>query len=143
MQVQIATLDDFENVYEICQLASGIPLDKAVFKNVFSDAVTDDTRKIFLALSQEGVIGYADLQTAINLTRCERIAAITDIYVKPEFRSQSIASGMIIHLAIEARKLECVEICADCQKVNVKMHDFFERHGFVKSKYVFTKSMKR
>ena len=142
MQVQLAKQDDFEKVYEICSAASGVSIDKDVFQKAFTAAISDDKRKIFIALSQEGVIGYADLQTTVNLTRCEMMATITDIYVKPEYRGNGIASGIIIHLAREARKLGCSEIIADCPKINIKTHEFFERHSFVKAKYGFVKSMK-
>lgn len=142
MYVRSAKEEDLDGLYALCCEQAASTLDREVFGAVFRAAAKDSHRRLVVAVEEGEIVGYADMQLELLLSRCALAAVFKDFYVRETLRGRSIGTGMLIALCGQAKSIGCGELEASCQRVNVKSQEFLERHGFVRSQHKFTKTIK-
>ena len=142
MFVRSAREEDLPGLYALCceQAARSLPQD--IFEAVFRAAAKDTHRRLVVALEGEEIVGYADMQLELLLSRCALAAVFKEFYVQESMRGRGIGTGMLISLSGQAKSIGCGELEASCQRVNLKSQEFLERHGFVHSQHKFTRTVK-
>ncbi len=141
MFVRGAKPEDLDALYALCSEQVAHPLPREIFEAVFLGALRDSRRRLSVALEEGRVVGYADLQLQLALTRCEMTAVFLDFYVSEPMRGRGIGTGLMISLARQAQALGCASLEAGCPRVNIRGQEFLERHGFVRTQHHFSRSL--
>lgn len=142
MYVRSAKTEDLPQLYELCCNFAGRKLPQDVFEGIFRAAGEDPQRRLVVAVENEQIVGYADMQVRLLLSGCTLAAVLNEFFVKEETRGMGVGSGMLISLSSQAKSVGCTELLADCSRVNLKSQEFLERHGFVRSRHRFEKTIK-
>lgn len=142
MNVRSATTQDLPQLYELCCSAAGRQLPKEVFEGIFRAMTEDTQRGVFVAVEEDVIVGWADLQVRLLLSGCRLEAVLNDFYVREDRRGLGIGTGMLIALLRQAKSFGCTALLADTTRVNLKSQEFLERHGFVRTLHRFEKELR-
>ena len=141
MFVRGAKPEDLEQLYALCCEQAAHPLARDVFDAVFAGALRDSRRRLSVALEEGHIVGFADLQLKLTLSRCEMTAVLLDFYVSEPIRGKGIGTGLMIAMARQAHAIGCANLEAGCLRVNVRGQEFLERHGFVRTQHLFSRPL--
>lgn len=142
MYVRAITEEDLPALYDLCAAASGTAMPQQLFAGVLRAVLSDKRRRVVIAFEGERAVGYGDLQVELLLSSCTFAGLLQELYVEEAVRGKNIGTGMLIALSGQAKTLGCTEIRANTSRVNLKAQSFLERHGFVKTQHLFSKSLK-
>ena len=73
--------------------------------------------------------GYMLYGFGVSSTTCRKSIHINDIYIRPEFRGQNLALGMVQNLAYLAMEWGCSHIDWSCLDTNTDAQEFFKSFG--------------
>ena len=81
------------------------------------------------------------MRIEIIVSRCEIAAVINEFFVAAPYRGSGIGTGLLLHLANQAKTLGCLSMRITASRVDVKTHAFLEKCGFEKTQHYFEKQL--
>jgi GNAT superfamily N-acetyltransferase len=136
---QCRTKDFDEVVLLLRQLWQDKPLDLESLRTVFNRALVSDSKTYLCATNGKRVIGFGSFTMKNNLWPEGPIGYVDELVVDSEFRSKGIGAQLLKRLVALARQKSCCRIELDSAFYRKESHRFYERHGFKRRAYVFSK----
>jgi PhnO protein len=145
MSIQIklrkAKIYDSNNVYVlICQLV-GFEFDKKSFEATFEKNLVNSSICYWVIENNESVIGFVSLHIQELLHHQKKVAEVQELCVDEKFTGMGFGKLMLDEAIQEAEMQNCeiIELAASNKRVDA--HRFYEREGWERSHFKFTKKL--
>jgi GNAT superfamily N-acetyltransferase len=140
LQIRPCSSDDFSGVLELLeQLWPEKRLDPASLRIVYDRALASNSQKYICATDGERVIGFGSLTVKNNLWQEGYLGHVDELVVDRDYRGRGVGTGLLEHLIVIARQLDCRRIELDSGFHRPDAHRYYERHGFENRGYLFSK----
>ncbi|MGM9940462.1 MAG: GNAT family N-acetyltransferase [Bulleidia sp.] len=139
MNIRTAETSDLQGIYSlVCQLEE-TESDFDVFTKVFFHVMQEN---IILVCTQNDVIaGYLVLALTWQMHHNGKTAEIVELCIHEDYRNQALGSALLQYAQQIAEKEHCVNIDIRTNRKRKDAHRFYERHGFSKTHYNYTKAL--
>ncbi len=143
MRIRAATAGDFDGICRLLQqLWPDKKLDKKALKAVLIRALRS-SQDIYLCVEADNTIaGFCSLAVKNSLWQEARIGTISEIIVDETLRGQGIGTALLGTISDMARQKGCTRIELDSAFQREEAHRFYEKAGFVKRAYLFSKELR-
>lgn len=143
MSIQIklrpAGNNDANQVYPlICQLV-GFDFDRNSFEKTFDNNLKKDSVFYWVIEKENRVIGFVSLHLQQLLHHQKRVAEVQELCVDVKFTGMGFGKLLLDEAILEAEKQNCEIIELAASNKRVEAHRFYEREGWERSHYKFTK----
>lgn len=108
---------------------------------VFSRGLQSDSDQYLCAEKDRRVIGFCSFAIVNNFWQEGYIAYVYAMIVDNSFRGQGIGGKLIKNASDSAKMRGCKKIELDSAFPREKAHKFYERNGFEKRAYLFSKTL--
>lgn len=139
--IRPAAAEDLDAVYElICGMeAKRLPYPE--FAAIYA-AQLESPDYICLVCEQDGrVVAECNLRFEYQLHHAARIAEIMELAVAPGCRNRGLGAELLREAAVAAIAQGCVQIELACNTLRTDAHRFYEREGFKRYHYKFSKPL--
>jgi RimJ/RimL family protein N-acetyltransferase len=134
--------EDFDAVLALLrQLWPDAALDATALRAVYDRALLSDAQAYLCAVSGARVIGFGSLTVKNNLWQAGPLGHIDELVVDTEWRGRGIGTRLLEELAVLARRKGCRRVELDSALHREAAHRLYERHGFEKRGYLFSKPL--
>jgi len=139
MLIRYAAQKDMQEIYELlCELeVKKMPYDD--FQYTYKKNIEDENIHYLVVEEQNQLIGFGSIHIQNLLHHSKRAAEIQELIVMDKYRGHGIGA-MLANKMMEISKeedCELIEVC--CNRKRMDAHLFYEKCGFKKSHYKFTK----
>lgn len=139
--VRAAQPGDFENISDLFgQLWPGKETNKAALRTVFDALLTGPGYEMVCADLQGKTVAFASLSIQHNFWEEGLILYITTMIVDEQCRNRGIGTALL-------KQIEKIALDRGCRRIELESafhrtgaHAFYEKNGFVKRAYFFSKS---
>src|SRR5688572_27050278 len=132
---------DIESVYGlICQLVGSEP-DKKGFKKTFEKNLSDRNIRYWVIEDKDGVIGFVSLHIQDLLHHERGVAEIQELCVDQKFTGKGLGKLLLDQAISEAEREHCEIIELSASNKRVDAHRFYDREGWERSHFKFTKKL--
>ncbi len=139
-KIRTATPKDFDEIYNLLkQLWPVKKLNKNGLITVFSRGIGSQTDEYLCVEINDKVIGFCSLAIKNSLWQEGSIGYICEIVVELPFRNQGIGTTLLKSAIEAAKKKGCRRIELDSAFHREKAHRFYEKLGFEKRGYLFSR----
>ena len=140
MEIRKASETDITGIYElVCQLED-TTFDISTFEQVFSHVMHNN---IVLVCDYENTIaGYLVLSITWQMHHNGKVAEIVELCIHRDFRNMSLGSALLQCAQDIAIEEHCLNIDIRTNRKRKDAHRFYERHGFSKTHYNYTKALR-
>lgn len=145
MSIQInlrkAVNHDSDQVYAlICQLV-GLEIDRGTFEETFLTNLSQPSVFYWIIQKENSAIGFVSLHIQNVLHHQKKVAEVQELCVDEKFTGKGFGKLLLDTAIQEAEKQNCeiIELAASNKRVNA--HRFYEREGWQRSHYKFTKKI--
>ena len=146
--VRLATQQDISAVAALaCELWPGHAPEEMTAE--FSDMLLNGESTIVVYdAGGAGCVAFAQCglrHDYVEGTETSPVGYLEGIYVRPEYRNQGVAAGLLACCEDWAAQQGCVEFASDCELDNVQSLRFHLHHGFEEANRIicFTKKLRR
>lgn len=139
--IRPAEAEDLDSVYElICDMeAKRLPYPE--FAAIYH-AQLEDPDYLCLVCEDDGeTVAECNLRFEYQLHHAARIAEIMELAVAPGYRNRGLGAEMLREAAVAAIAQGCGQIELACNMLRKDAHRFYEREGFKRYHYKFSKSL--
>jgi GNAT superfamily N-acetyltransferase len=142
MRIRTATSEDFDRICELLQqLWPDKRIDRGALKVVMNRALLS-SNDIYLCVEMEqGVVGFCSLAVKNSLWQESRIGTISEMVVDDAYRKRGVGTALLGTIVDMARQRGCRLIELDSAFHRDAAHRFYEKAGFVKRAYLFSKEL--
>ncbi|MFM7676081.1 MAG: N-acetyltransferase family protein [Synechococcus sp.] len=100
---------------------------------------------LFLALSEEGAVGFCQLYPGFSSLSLARSFILNDLYVVPSCRGRGIATMLLNAAAAHARELGAISLTLSTATTNQAAQHVYEREGWIRDQdfYVYNLNLSR
>lgn len=142
VRIRSAEIKDFEGVYPLLQqLWPDKELNKNDLMEVFYRGVESHEDEYFCAEINGEIVGFCSLAVKNSLWQESYIGDICEIVVDLPFRNQGIGTALLKTSIEAAKKKGCRRIELDSAFHRGEAHQFYEKCGFEKRAYLFSKEL--
>ncbi len=142
MRIRTATPGDFDRICELLQqLWPEKKLDKGALKAVWTRALRSSVDIYLCAEIENAVAGFCSLAIKNSLWQQSRIGLLSEMIVDEAFRNRGIGTALLGTIVDVARQRGCRRIELDSAFHRDEAHRFYEKAGFVKRAYLFSKEL--
>ncbi|MFO7711502.1 MAG: GNAT family N-acetyltransferase [Candidatus Woesearchaeota archaeon] len=123
--------EDFEAVY-------------ALLEELFDDIDKEQTRKLIskgIVLCEDKIIGFASLHFRTDIQTQGKIAELTELIIKKEWRGKGYGSQLLREAERIAQAEGCLELRFNSNFKRERAHQFYESRGYNKTSYLFWKTI--
>lgn len=139
--IEFSKLEDGEDIYSlICNLENK-KINKEHFDCVFKHAMQNED-VIFLVYRDEKVYGFLSFKIHHYLHHDKNTGEIVELIVDPNKRGMHIGSQLIEKIEEIARVNNLEQIELSTSTYRTEAHRFYEKNGYIKSHYNYTKEIK-
>lgn len=141
IKIRKAENQDSNLVYVlICQLV-GFEFDKNSFEVTFQNNMKKESIFYWVIENNESVIGFVSLHIQNLLHHQRKVAEVQELCVDEKFTGMGFGKLLLDTAIQEAEKQNCeiIELAASNKRVNA--HRFYEREGWQRSHYKFTRKL--
>lgn len=138
--IEYAKIEDREDIYSlICDLEKK-KINREHFDCVFERAMKNED-VIFLVYRNEKIYGFLSFEIHYYLHHDKNTGEIVELIVCPNKRGMHIGSQLIEKIEEIARlkNLEQIELSTSTYRTDA--HRFYEKNGYIKSHYNYTKEI--
>ncbi len=138
--IEFAKINDREDIYNlICTLEKKV-INKEHFNSVFENALNDKD-VIFLVYRDKMIDGFLGFKIHHYLHHDMDTGEIVELVVDPNKRGMNIGSQLIekIEEIAMCNHLEQIELSTSTYRLDA--HRFYEKHGYIKSHFNYTKEL--
>ncbi len=138
--IEFAKMEDREDIYRLICILENKKINKEHFNCVFENALQNED-VIFLIYRDEKVCGFLSFQINHYLHHDGNTGEIVELVVDPNKRGKNIGSQLIekIEEIAKLKNLEQIELSTSTYRTEA--HHFYEKNGYVKSHYNYTKEL--
>jgi ribosomal protein S18 acetylase RimI-like enzyme len=141
-EVRPGNAEDFPAVLGLLrQLWPGAELDRAALRAVFERGLASDARAYVVATAGGRVVGFGSLALKDSLWQAGHLGHVDELVVDEAHRGRGVGARLLEHLAGLARERGCRRLELDSAPHRTDAHRFYERHGFARRGYVFSKPL--
>lgn len=140
--IDYAIQDDEEVIYQLLCLLESKKLNRKHFNNVFSCGIENEDVYFIVYKENNLIVGFMSLYFQGYLHHDRDTAEIVEAIVHPDYRSRGIGHKMLEEAQSIAQMKEVEEIALSSSFKRKEAHKFYEREGFLKDHYYFTKKLK-
>ncbi len=142
MRIRTATSGDFDRICELLQqLWPEKKLDKGALKAVLTRALRSSEDIYLCAEIENTIAGFCSLAIKNSLWQESRIGMLSEMVVDEAFRNRGIGTALLGTIVDAARQRGCRRIELDSAFHRDAAHRFYEKAGFVKRAYLFSKEL--
>ncbi len=143
MRIRAATADDFNRICVLLQqLWPDKKLDKRALKGVMTRGLRS-SQDVYLCVEiDDAVVGFCSLAVRNSLWQEARIGTVSEMVVDEAFRRRGIGTAMMGTIIDKARQKGCTCLELDSAFDREAAHRFYEKAGFVKRAYLFSKDLR-
>ncbi len=124
----------------ICELEE-TKLDQEAFFRIFADQLSDERYLCLVYERDHAVIGVCNVRMENQLHHCARIAEIMELSVSSSLRSQGIGKQLLDHAYTLVKQQGCMQMEVSSNQKRIHAHHFYEREGFDKHHFKFTRAL--
>lgn len=140
--IRDSKIEDFNDVlYLFGQLWPNKELNTNDLKTVFKRGLQSDTDKYICAEENSKVIGFCALAVVNNFWQEGQIAYVYAMIVDDSFRGKGIGTSLLEKAFDIAKSIGCKKIELDSGFPREKAHKFYEKKGFEKRAYLFSRDL--
>ncbi|OGW42406.1 MAG: hypothetical protein A2010_13950 [Nitrospirae bacterium GWD2_57_9] len=133
---------DFAEITELLkQLWPGKCLDRDKLSTVFDQMIEADEYDLVCAEKGQEIVGFASLAVLQNFWQEGLIMYITTMIVDEKHRGRGIGKTLMARIAEIARQRGCAKIELESAFHRTDAHAFYEKMGFEKRAYFFSKDI--
>ncbi len=143
MKIRSVTTADFDRICELLQqLWPGKPLDKRALKGVLTRGLRS-SQDVYLCVEIENdIAGFCSLAIRNSLWQEARIGTVAEMVVDETYRKRGIGTALLGTIIDMARQKGCTRIEVDSAFDREEAHRFYEKAGFVKRAYLFSRELR-
>ncbi len=142
MKIRTATSEDFGRICELLQqLWPDKKIDKGALKTVMNRALRSSQDIYLCAEIDSGIAGFCSLTIKNSLWQEANIGTISEMVVAEAFRKRGIGTALLGTIVDMARQRGCRRIELDSAFHREEAHRFYEKAGFEKRAYLFSKEL--
>jgi glucosamine-phosphate N-acetyltransferase len=132
---------DFDAVFPLLQqLWPNKSLDRELLRSLFSEALRADVRVLLCARLDDRVVGFGSMTFKAHLWHGGLIGWVDELVVDAEYRGHEIGRKLLARLVTLAREKGCRAMELDSAFHRSDAHGFYEKLGFEKRAFLFSKS---
>lgn len=141
VKIRNAAPGDADQIYHlICQL-EGKKMDKNFFEHVYSENLKSPTVFYWVIENSVEVLGFVSMHIQDLLHHERRIAEVQELCVDEKYRKLGFGKILLAQAEEEAKKQNCELIELAANRKREEAHRFYEREGWEKSHFKFTKKL--
>lgn len=123
------------------QLWPDTPLDPATLRSTIDRSRASACQVYLCAESDRQVLGFGSLTTRSTLWNPAPVGYVEEMVVDETHRGRGIGTRMLDRLIAWARDQGCSHVELDSAFHRMDAHAFYERRGFQRRAYLFSKSL--
>ena len=132
---------DLDAVYALICDMEAKELPYAAFAEIFSAQLANPDY-LCLVCEQDGeTVAECNLRFEYQLHHAARIAEIMELAVAPGYRNRGLGADLLREAHVAALAQGCVQIELACNMLRRDAHRFYEREGFRRYHYKFSKPL--
>jgi len=133
--------EDFDSVIALLrQLWPEKVLDVPALRKVYDAALVSDRQRYVCAVDGQRIVGFGSLTIKSNLYHAV-VGYVDELVVDDSYRGSGVGTLLLDHLTACAQARGCKRIELDCAFHRKDSHAFYERRGYQRRAYVFTKEL--
>jgi glucosamine-phosphate N-acetyltransferase len=133
---------DFDEVFSLLeQLWPNTSLDRDALRALFSDAIPAGSRVLLCARRDGKVVGFGSMTLKTHLWHGGLIAWVDELVVDLQCRGHGIGRRLLDRLVTRAREKGCRAMELDSAFHRIEAHAFYEKLGFEKRAFLFSKNI--
>ncbi len=141
--IRKAGKEDFDRIIDLfMQLWPGKSLNSDKLLNVFQRMKASDDYELLCAVKDDQLVGFASLAVLQNFWQEGLIMYITTMVVDQKHRGSGIGKSLIDRITEIAKEKGCAKIELESALHRVDAHSFYEKMGFEKRSWFFSKNVK-
>jgi glucosamine-phosphate N-acetyltransferase len=132
--------EDFDDIVPLFkQLWPANPIDVKAARDIFNRGLASDQRAYLCAWQGDRIIGFGTLVIRDCLWLQGDVGYICDLVVEQEQRSRGVGTALVERAVEIARQRGCRRIELDSGFHRTEAHRFYERRGFEKRAFLFSR----
>lgn len=137
-----AVPDDYDAVFRLLgQLWPTLALDRDRVRDVYARGSDSDDDCLLVAEEGGDIVGFGAMTVKISFWQQSRVAYITTLVVDESRRGEGIGKAIVEAFAERAKTAGCRRIELDSGFHREEAHRMYERIGFGKRAYLFSKEI--
>ncbi len=142
IEIRKLTIDDLEGLVKLLeQLWPGKSIDTNAVKKIIEKGLDNDYQVYICAIDGKNLIGYCSLTIKNNLWMSANLGNVDELVVDSDYRNRGIGKLLMNEIEQIARSYACKRLELDSAFHRTIAHEFYERIGFEKRAYLFTKEI--
>lgn len=143
-RIDICTAGDFEGIFPLLQqLWPNQSLNRATLHALFNESLRADSRVLLRATINEEIAGFGSMTIKSHLWHAGLIAWVDELVVEQKYRGRGIGRTLLARLIESARERGCRAMELDSAFRRVESHSFYEKLGFEKRAFLFSKGIEQ
>jgi GNAT superfamily N-acetyltransferase len=133
---------DFDGVFSLLQqLWPNKSLNRDTLNALFNEAIPADSRVLLCARLDGPVVGFGSMTLKTHLWHGGLIAWVDELVVDAEYRGHGIGKRLLDRLVTIAREKGCRAMELDSAFHRIEAHGFYEKLGFEKRAFLFSRNI--
>jgi ribosomal protein S18 acetylase RimI-like enzyme len=142
IKVRELTINDVESLISLLeQLWIGKSIDLTAVKRIIEKGLNNGSQVYICATDNEKLVGYCSLTIKNNLWMLANLGNVDELVVDSEYRNRGIGRMLLNEIEEIAKKHGCKRLELDSAFHRTIAHEFYERSGFEKRAYLFSKEI--
>ena len=142
IKIRDLAMDDLEGLIKLLeQLWIGKPIERDAVKKVIEKGLKNDYQIYICATDNEKLVGYCSLTIKNNLWMSANLGNVDELVVDNEYRNRGIGKMLMSKIEKTAKGYDCKRLELDSAFHRTIAHDFYDKLGFEKRAYLFTKEI--
>ena len=142
IKVRKLTIHDVKYLISLLeQLWIGKQIDPFVVKRIIEKGLSNGYQVYICATDNKKLIGYCSLTIKNNLWMLSNLGNVDELVVDSEYRNQGIGKMLMNEIEKIAKDHGCKRLELDSAFHRTIAHEFYERLGFEKRAYLFSKEI--
>jgi len=142
IKVRELTIHDVKGLINLLeQLWIGKYIDSVAVNKIIEKGLSNDYQMYICATDNEKLIGYCSLTIKNNLWMLANLGNVDELVVDSEYRNRGIGKMLMHEIEKIAKNHGCKRLELDSAFHRAIAHEFYERQGFEKRAYLFSKEI--
>ena len=138
--IRLCNKEDFISIFGLlCQLWPDMDLNYEKLQEVYNQAIVSDKQKLIVGIVKVNIVGFCSLTIKNSLWQAGNLGYIDELVIDKSFRGQGIGKKLIYKITEIAKENRCKRIELDTAFHRKDAHRFYEKSGYIKRAYKFSK----
>ena len=141
--IRLTKLEDFDDILPLLeQLWPANPINVKAARDIFTKGLASDNRAYLCACQDGRIIGTCTLVVRDCLWLQGDVGYLCDLVVDQEHRGSGVGTALVERAVEIARERGCRRVELDSGFHRTAAHQFYERRGFEKHGFLFSKVLR-